>query len=226
MTATDGIVVVSVDGVKVFAVNQFKTMDEVKEFEKAELAKAEVAEKQKLEASKININGSGDTASDALPLKAGFAIFEGENKGGSNFAVHLQDSNGNNLELLVNTIGSYKGKTFAMIPNDGDYYLNITSSGQWNYSISQFVPFEMPDAPSVIEGSGDDVVFVNAKSGNYKLSFNNTGESNFVVLLNGGDLLVNEIGSYQGSTRKNLSTDGPYAFVVKSDGNWSINIEK
>lgn len=54
-----------------------------------------------------------------------FAIFDGVHNGVANFNVYLQDEFGNNLELLVNEISSYNGKTFPMTPNSGNYYLNI-----------------------------------------------------------------------------------------------------
>ncbi len=53
-----------------------------------------------------------------------------------------------------------------------------------------------------------------------------SGSSNFAVLLNGSDLMVNEIGAYQGSQRYSLSTDGYYGLVITADGKWSVKIEK
>ncbi|MYL53755.1 hypothetical protein GLW08_10445 [Pontibacillus yanchengensis] len=60
------------------------------------------------------------------------ATFETKLTGGtSNFSVILQDEAGNNRDLLVNIIGEYEGTTFALIPNDGPYYLNIRADGRW-----------------------------------------------------------------------------------------------
>jgi hypothetical protein len=230
LQAKDGIIVANTDGIKILDVVQFKSMDEVSNYEKNMLAKAEAVKKEQAkkerEESKKVASGKGDTASEAIPLKAGWAIFEGSHNGGSNFAVQLQDENGNDLELLVNEIGNYTGKTFAEIPNDGNYYLNVTADGSWNFNIYQTPPTDIVDAPTTLKGSGDDVVFYNTTSGNHKFSFTHQGESNFAVLLNGSDLLVNEIGNYSGSMRKQLSTDGAYAFVITADGNWTAKIEK
>lgn len=67
-----------------------------------------IAEKEQakkvFEESKVPVSGSGDTATEVITLKAGWAIFEGSHTGGANFAVHLQDETGNDMELLVNTI--------------------------------------------------------------------------------------------------------------------------
>ena len=230
LQATDGIVVASTDGDKIFDVIQFKTMDEVDQYEKESVASAEAKKKEEAkkerEASKIALSGSGDTASDAIKLKSGWAIFEGTHNGGANFIVQLQDANGDDIELLVNTIGNYKGKTFAQIPADGEYFLNINADGAWNFNIYQSPPADVADAPVTLQGNGDDVVFFNAKSGTYKFSFTHQGEANFIVMLNGTGLMVNEIGSYSGSTRQNLGTDGYYGLVIKADGAWSAKIEK
>ena len=230
LKATDGFVVVGTDGAKVLSVETFATIDEAKAYGEKLATEAEAAEaaaKEKaFEDSKIVLSGSGDTSTDMITLEAGFAVFEGNYSGSSNFIVQLMDENGNNVELLVNEIGSYNGKTFATINAPGDYYLNITASGSWNFSIYQTFPPTIDDAPTELSGHGDDVVFVNAKSGNYKFTSTHQGSSNFIVRLNGSGLLVNEIGAYSGSTRQKLSTTGVYAFVVNADGNWSIKIEQ
>jgi hypothetical protein len=229
LQATDGILVATTDGESIMEVLPFATMDEVDKYESDMVAKAEAEAKEKakkeFEASKIKVNGNGDTASDGIELKSGWAIFDGSHTGGSNFIVQLQDENGNDLELLVNEIGSYKGKTFAQIPADGTYYLNIKAGGPWEYTIYQSPPVEMADAPTTLEGTGDDVVFFNIKSGNYKFNFSHSGSSNFIVMLNGQGLMVNEIGAYEGSTRQQLKTDGYYALVIKADGSWTVGIE-
>jgi hypothetical protein len=230
LQATDGIVVAITDGEKVFDVVQFKTMDEVDQYEKESAANAEAKKKEEAkkerEASKITLSGSGDAAPDGFKLKSGWAIFEGNHNGGANFIVQLQDPNGNDIELLVNTIGGYKGKTFAQIPVDGEYFLNINANGAWNFNIYQSPPAEVQDAPVTLQGNGDDVVFFNAKSDTYKFTFTHQGEGNFIVQLNGEGLMVNEIGSYSGSTRQNLGTDGYYALVINADGAWSAKVEK
>ncbi len=230
LKASDGIVVAATDGNKILEVLQFATMEEVNKYEGDMLAKAKAEEaelaKKNFEQLKIKVSGNGDTATEGIPLKAGFAIFEGTHSGGSNFIVKLQDESGNNLDLLINEIGNYKGKTFADIPADGTYYLNINAGGGWNFDIYQQAPPDIPTAPTTLQGAGDDVVFFNANSGNYKFTFSHQGKSNFIVKLNGTGLMVNEIGVYNGSMRKQLGTDGVYLLNVNADGAWTANIEK
>ena len=230
LQATDGFVVVGTDGVTVLSVDTFASLEEAKAYGEKLNAEAEAAKEaeklKKFEDSKLSLSGSGDTASDMIELEAGFAVFEGSYSGSGNFIVQLMDENGNNVELLVNEIGSYNGKTFAVINTAGNYYLNVTASAGWNFTIYQSVPPNIADAPTELSGRGDDVIFVNAKSGNYKFTSTHQGSSNFIVRLNGSGLLVNEIGNYSGSTRQKLGTSGAYAFVVNADGNWSIKIEE
>ncbi|WP_019240950.1 MULTISPECIES: hypothetical protein [Bacillus] len=229
LKATDGFVVVGTDGVTILSVKTVATMEEAKTYASRlyneAKAKKEAEKEKKYQQSKMSVSGTGDNSSEMISLKSGFAIFEGSYSGSGNFIVELMDENGNQAELLVNEIGSYKGKTFAIINSPGNYYLNVKASSSWNYSITQEVPPTMKDIPTVLSGQGDDVVFVNAKSGNYKFTSSHQGQSNFIVMLNGTGLLVNEIGNYSGSTRQKLSTDGYYAIVVRADGKWSIKID-
>ncbi len=228
--AKDGIVVVNTDGEKVLSLVDFKNMSEVDQYEQKRLAEAEKQAKEEAkkerEQTKITLSGNGDTATDGFKLKSGFAVFEGVHNGAANFIVELQDENGNPVELMVNTIGSYKGKTLAMIPAGGTYYLNVDAAGNWSFDIYQTPPVDVAKAPTEIKGNGDDVVFFQTKSGNHKFTFNHSGSSNFIVALNGSNLLVNEIGNYQGSTRHNLSTDGLYLLQIESEGSWNVVIEK
>lgn len=230
LKAKDGIVVVGIDGVKVLSVETFKTIQEAKNYAKELYAKAE---KEKLEEaikqyekSKIKLSGSGDTSTDMMELKSGYIVVEASHNGGANFIVKLQGEDGQDIEMLVNAIGNYKGKTYAEIPTDGKYYLNVTASGNWKFSITQEPPLEIKDIPNKFSGTGDDVVFFNANKGNYKFNFTHSGSGNFIVRLNGSGLMVNEIGNYSGSMRQVLSTDGYYLLVITADGNWTTNIEK
>ncbi len=174
-------------------------------------------------ASKQQINGHGDTATDPIKLKKGFAIFEFTHNGDSNFMV---DMSGSGNQGLVNEIGNYKGKVITNIPSDGDYYLNIKADGDWNAIITQGPnPDTIQNAPTTLNGHGDDVVFFNITSGSHKLTLRHSGDSNFIVdSLENGKGIVNEIGSYSGSTREDFS-DGLNGFSIKADGDWSIVIE-
>ncbi|MCM3729396.1 hypothetical protein M3226_27770 [Neobacillus cucumis] len=94
-----------------------------------------------------------------------------------------------------------------------------------NFTVSN-LPGYVPNAPTTLKGTGDDVVFFNANSRNYKFSFTHQGQSNCAVKLNGSGLMVNVIGNYSGSMRQKLGTDGVYLLQIIADGNWTATIEK
>lgn len=173
------------------------------------------------------INGSGDQGSDSIKLLEGFAVFDSKYSGNSNFAVELQDGQGNFIDLLVNEIGNYSGKSFVWIEEENDYYLNVKGNeGEWNIEITQFYPLDLQSLPGELVGTGDDVIFFEIDSGSYQISLGHEGEGNFAVLLDGTDLLVNEIGSYTGSQRYSFNDSSVYLFEVKAQGDWRIQVEK
>ena len=60
-------------------------------------------------------------------------------------------------------------------------------------------------------------------------TFKHDGRSNFIVRLYtavGTDLLVNEIGSYNGEQIVVIPTGGVAFFEITADGNWSIAPKK
>lgn len=171
------------------------------------------------------INGTGDQGSEPFRLLKGFAVFESIHSGNSNFAVELQDGQGNFVDLLVNEIGEYSGKSFVWIEEEDDYYLNVKGhEGEWNIEITQFYPLDLQGLPGEFVGTGDDVVFFEIDSGSYQISLSHEGEGNFAVLLDGTDLLVNEIGSYAGSQRYSFNDSSVYVFEVKAQGEWKIKV--
>ncbi|MCT4782718.1 MULTISPECIES: hypothetical protein [Exiguobacterium] len=173
------------------------------------------------------ISGSTDAGTDAISLKEGFAVVESTYDGSGNFAVVLQDAQGNMLDLLVNEIGSYKGKSFIWIKETEDYYLNINGNqGNWDIKIMQYRPLEIETLPGILEGNGDDVIFFEINQGSYQIAFTHNGDSNFAVTVNAIDLLVNEIGNYEGSQRYSFEDTSVYVFVVKADGDWTITVKE
>ncbi|WP_408009965.1 hypothetical protein ACJROX_06630 [Pseudalkalibacillus sp. A8] len=207
-----------------------KAEEEAKRKEEEAAKKAEEEERKKKEAEEakrkaeaLKNSGSGDTATDMFELEAGFVVFDATYNGTSNFIVELLDENGNNVELLINHIGAYKGKTMARIPAAGEYMLNVKANGAWLVNGSQEVPEESESGS--ISGTGDDVRFVHIDSGMKRFHFDHKGDSNFNVMANGTVLLANEIGTYSGSTAQKVQDDAVYIISIKSEGKWQIDIE-
>ncbi|MBY9081547.1 hypothetical protein KIH86_26125 [Paenibacillus sp. HN-1] len=171
------------------------------------------------------LTGKGDQATKFFELHSGFAVIDASDSGDSNFIVHILDESGQNEDHVINEIGPYKGKSIVVIDDDGKYMLKIKSEGSWKFKITQTIPTAIKSAPTKLTGKGNDVVFVNLQSKLTRFSFKHTGESNFIVHLNEGISLANEIGHYSGSTAETLDYEGTYVISVQADGQWSIDIE-
>lgn len=173
------------------------------------------------------ISGSGDTGTDNIELVEGFAVFEMQYDGTDYFSVTLEDIDGNMVDLLANDIGNYNGKSFVWIQNTEDYFMNIKgSNGNWNIKVMQYYPSDLKTLPGKISGSGDDVIFFEVEKGSYQVEMSHSGEGYFSVFVNQQDLLANEVGNYEGSQRHTFANTDLYVFVVKADGDWSINVKE
>lgn len=138
--------------------------------------------------------------------------------GYANFAVWSLDKKLRQDQLLVNTIGDYKG----IVPLDFEggqqtTRLQVEADGSWKMAIKPITSVRR--FSSKIKGKGDDVVYFKggSKIGNIKHS----GSGNFAVWYYGSDytdLLVNEIGNYKGQS----PLPGEAVMVVTADGSWSI----
>lgn len=112
------------------------------------------------------------------------------------------------------------GDSVVSLPDDAHAGM-ITADGPWNIEVLPYTEAEDLSDSSV----GDGVFIHDGDSG--VLEATHDGQSNFVVreeadqLFSSG-LLINEIGSYQGSVPVQA---GPSIFIVEADGNWTVNID-
>lgn len=143
-------------------------------------------------------------------------------QGRSNFAIISYDSAGNRLDLIVNEIGDHLGT--HLVP-ERPAALEITADGAWNIT---FLPPELLRRATerTITGRGPDVVVVADLnlSGLVAGTFRHSGESNFAVIgwsETDRDLLVNEIGPYEGQSVVAADT---MLFEVQADGDWEIGL--
>ena len=82
------------------------------------------------------------------------------------------------------------------------------------------------------DGTGDSIITLPSGATAGLVTANNTGSGNFVIDVlddsnqSTGDLLVNEIGTYEGATAYGINSFGEASSLkVTSDGNWNITIE-
>jgi PKD repeat protein len=192
----------------------------------------------------ITLSGSGDDVTSSFYLNEGIATFYMTHSGGSNFIIWLYNADTSEKEeLLVNEIGSYSGTVIVGITtgwsdvSPGRYLFDVTAGGSWQVTIEQPNPSTAPSLPQTFTGSGADVpspFMLESGMGAVKFKMHHEGSSNFIIWLyhvNGDkeELLVNEIGYYDGSTLVSVggwtgSSPGIHYIDVEADGNWRIEI--
>ena len=146
-------------------------------------------------------------------------LLECSYSGEGNFIVYTVDDAGENVGLLVNTIGAYSG-----VVTDYQEYLDVTmlsvqASGDWSITVK---PMDAMEELSNGETySGDGVYYIDEEELS-TIDMTNSGESNFIVYGVGSsyDLLANEVGEYSGTV---IWTEPQSFFIVTSDGDWSIS---
>lgn len=179
----------------------------------------------------IFLSGTSQQATQKFRLEKGLSIFNMQHTGTSNFAIWLMDSSGQRADLLVNEIGSFDGSKVEGIETAGDYILDISADGSWNVNIQQPRPTTAPSIPKVLSGTGQkasDMFYLN--SGLVTFRMKHYGSRNFAIWLydssgNRVDLLVNEIGAFDGSKAEGISKSGIYILDITADGNWQVSIE-
>lgn len=147
--------------------------------------------------------------------------------GTSNFTVRTLTSGGDNSDMLANVIGAYQGR---VLYNAGEREetaaLEISADGPWEITLeplSTAVSWE--EGEDEFAGAGDEVVQLDrTPEGITALSMTHDGTSNFAIwgyTRTGRDLLVNEIGAYEGQVSL---TAGTLLLAVTADGNWTFGL--
>lgn len=150
--------------------------------------------------------------------------------GDSNFVVWNYNANGEEIDLLVNTIGNYEGtRPLDFLDGEETARLQIESSGNWEVTVMPFEHMRQVSIPGAFEGLGDDVVYMKGTGTPDLLNINaDQAQSNFVIWGYGKDvdLLVNDIAPYSGVVivPASLPVDSALVLIVEAEGNWSIEV--
>jgi len=144
-----------------------------------------------------------------------------------NNTIYAIDAEGNDNDLLVNTIGSYKGTNLInLYEGDSVRALKVEGSGSWKIRLRPVSAAKAWDGSGTYKGSSDDVINVkDVFDGLDSLRFKSTqADGNITVygLGDGEELIVNDIGNFSG---KHLVPEGVVLFRVSSDGSWSMKRE-
>lgn len=170
----------------------------------------------------FTVEGTGDDVIDFSIPGDEPAVAEIAHTGSSNFAVLSYTAQGERIDLLVNTIGSYEGnRPVNFLQGEEVGELEITADGPWTITGRPLT--DSPELEESYEGTGDEVLLYTGTAS--RLAITHSGESNFVVLAwssDDRDLLVNEIGPYEGTVRID-----PSALVIEitADGAWTLQTE-
>ncbi len=163
------------------------------------------------------ISGSGDDVVSGIELGDGIYRAHITNNGARNFVIWSYDKN-DDRDLLVNEIGSYNG--YVYLEGTSPLSLEVESSGFWTIQVERLAQTDLKE----FSGTGDYVTEIcSITSGTYHFTYN--GTSNFVIWIyttGGRDLLVNEIGSYDGKKIVKIPSGSKAFFVINASGNWKI----
>jgi hypothetical protein len=174
------------------------------------------------------ISGRGKTATKAFRVDDGMAVFRFQHRGQSNFIVGLLTSRGEEIDNLVNEIGTINGST-ARAVEAGRYLFNVEADGPWSIRIEQPRPGSGRGLPTTARGKGHTVAGpFQATGGGVRFELRHRGESNFIVDVldvDGQDIgnLSNEIGTFAGSTVGEVP-EGVFWLNVQADGSWTITM--
>ena len=167
-------------------------------------------------------SGRGD---QVIPvnLSAGVTLIDAVHRGTSNFVIFLR---GASDDLLVNEIGSYRG-TSAVGVGGGGFLIDISADGAWEIDVRE-PRNQRPTSTRAFNGRGPGVTGFLALDGLHTVSATHSGRSNFVIWVfdesgNKVDLVVNEVGRYDGSNAVRLR-DGLYFLAIEADGVWTIGV--
>ena len=163
------------------------------------------------------VSGRGDDVISDIKVGDGIYRMHFTHSGRRNIIVKSYDAT-NDKELLINEIGKYDG--YVLLLGKSPYSLEIEADGNWTYTIERLDKI----SDTTFAGKGDYVSgLCSLSSGAWK--FTHDGKSNFVVKLyttSGYDLVINEIGTYDGKRMLTIPS-GSYAFFeIIADGNWTI----
>ena len=164
----------------------------------------------------VTLQGSGQTATEAVTPPSAISVVALTHNGSSNFIVNAFQ--GGQETLLVNEIGPYQGT--RPLVGDGDVTFDVDADGAWTIVLS---PLGTADG-AAFSGTGAAVsgLFDPPDAGAWE--FTHDGQANFVVWAHcaGGDNLVqNEIGAVSGSGVVDFG-DGPCFWEVDADGSWTL----
>ena len=167
-------------------------------------------------------SGTGDSVIE-VNKTADPAIVDISYSGGGNFVVRNYGTDGEQIDLLVNTIGQYDGRRpLDFLQGEHTGRFAVESSGAWEIELLPLDSLRNIVVPTTFEGTGDDVVRISGSPDLMKVDATRaTGNFAIWTYGDGINLAVNEIAPYDGVKLIDSET---FVLVIQADGPWSIEI--
>ncbi len=172
----------------------------------------------------IILQGTGDSVVDVSKGDEPM-IAKVIHNGSSNFVIWNVDSSGNQMDLLVNTIGAYQGTLpIDFLDDEQTARFEVTADGAWQIELLPLDLARQSPIPSIFQGVGDDVVvLIGALKTDLLIVDASNASSNFAVFQYSDrkELLVNEIAPYTGTVAMNPET---VLLTIKATGPWQLEV--
>jgi hypothetical protein len=141
--------------------------------------------------------------------------------GASNVMVETVDDGGDSSNLVVNEVGDYDGLRPLDFDREQPTGLKIRADGRWKVTV--MVADKAPRWTGKASGkAGAAVLRVDPKAADQDVRFTHKGRSNCTLIVRadrGYDLLVNDIGRYNGDM---IVPTGTHFIEIESSGTWSL----
>lgn len=172
----------------------------------------------------LEFSGSGSDVVE-IELEGGLTGVEAQHDGSSDFVVQLVDDGF--PTFFIDARGQFEGASLEYAVA-GEHELEIVADGDWEVTVTQ--PRSATGADPAVELSDSIPSYYGPFEfdGTYTMTGSHDGAGNFIVELRGQgrtdrELVINELGAYEGSTTFQYSGIG--WIDVTTDGEWSIELE-
>ncbi len=173
----------------------------------------------------IHISGTGDEVVDIEKWEGPAVVHITNNTylDESDFIVRSYGPDGEEMDLLANTTGSYQvARPMDFTEGERTTRLKIESSGEWLIQIFPQPEFRTVEAPGTIEGRGDEYVFLKGEPDLLKIDATKA-KGKFVVwkIGRGTYRIVDEIAPYEVTV---VAGEGTFMLYIEAEGEWSIEV--
>jgi hypothetical protein len=173
----------------------------------------------------IHLSGSGDYVIDLdRPASATLVHIIGNTAGGHLFAVTAYGTDGELIDLLVNTNDPYEGvRPLDFYQDQHTTRLEVKATGKWTVDITSLNEGQRFEVPGEIVGSGDNVLILAGKPPDVATIEGNEAGKEFSVI------------SFAPTVKQLVKTAQPYngkvlldpqvkILVINAQGPWKINL--